>query len=187
VPVRDNALQGDFGEAWLQAVAAGCGLLHGPPATVDLEKADVQLTLLGHVMGTYNPTVKVQVKTATNLRMGDDGTFDYDLDIATYEVLRREDHAVRRVLAVIGLPPDKERVRLLEDGTLLVGRGAWVSLEGERSSDNTTTQVVRLPVTNTLDGPGLERMLSTYGVRRSTPVPEVDVWAVTESTEGGSE
>jgi hypothetical protein len=44
VPARDNALQGDFGEAWLEAVAAGCGLLHGRPSTVDLEKADVELT-----------------------------------------------------------------------------------------------------------------------------------------------
>ncbi|GAA4223819.1 hypothetical protein GCM10022254_01870 [Actinomadura meridiana] len=37
--VRDqdqNTLQGDFGEAWLEAVAAGCGLLHGRPTTVDL-------------------------------------------------------------------------------------------------------------------------------------------------------
>ena len=184
---RDNALQGDFGEAWLRAVAAGCGLLHGRPTTLDLEKADVELTLRGRVMGTYNPTVKVQVKTEVSLRMGEGGTFDYDLDILTYDVLRREDHAVRRVLAVIGLSADGERVRLREDGTLLVGRGAWVSLEGAPSSTNTTTQVVRLPVTNTLDGPGLERMLSTYGVRRSTPVPEVDVWAVTESTEGGDQ
>ena len=184
---RDNALQGDFGEAWLEVIAAGCGLLHGRPTTLDLEKADVELTRLGAVMGTYNPTVKVQVKTEVNPRMGDGGTLDYDLDIGTYDVLRREDHAVRRLLVVIGLSEDGERVRLLDDGTLLAGRGAWVSLEGAPPSDNTTSQVVRLPVINTLDRPGLARMLETYGVRRSTPVPDVDVWTVTESTEGGSQ
>jgi hypothetical protein len=58
-----NPLQGDFGEMWLGAVAAGCGLLHGRPGTVDLEKADVELTLRGEHDGTYNPSVKVQVKT----------------------------------------------------------------------------------------------------------------------------
>ena len=68
VPAADNALQGDFGEAWLEAVAAGCRLLHGRPSTLDLDKADVEVTLLGIAAGTYNPTVKVQVKTEVNLR-----------------------------------------------------------------------------------------------------------------------
>jgi hypothetical protein len=180
VPARNNALQGDFGEAWLEAVAAGCGLLHGRPSSVDLEKADVELTFLGTVAGTYNPTVKVQVKTEVNLRRNPDGTFVYNLDIATYDVLRREDHSVRRILAVFGLSGDGSRVRLHADGTMLVGHGSWVSLEGYPPSDNTTSQVVRLPVSNTLDGPGLDQMLKTYGVRRSTLVPEVDPWDITD-------
>lgn len=178
----DNALQGDFGEAWLEAVAAGCGLLHGRPTTVDLEKADVELVLPGVFAGTYNPAVKVQVKTEIDLRKDDSsGNFIYNLDLKTYDVLRRTDHSVRRVLAVIGLSGDGSRVRLHPDGTLLVGCGAWVSLEDYPASSNTTSQVIRLPASNTLDGPGLHQMLTTYGVSRSTPVPDVDPWATSET------
>lgn len=172
----EKVLQGEFGESWLEVVAAGCGLLHGRPATVDLEKADVQLTQCGVVDGTYNPTVKVQVKTTTSLRITEDGHAVYHLDVGTYDVLRRLDHSVRRVLVVIVLPEDGARVRLVEEGTLLVGRGAWVSLEAAPPTDNTATTAVRLPLCNTLDRDGLYAMLRRHGVRRSTPVPDFDVW-----------
>lgn len=155
------------------------GLRPSSWSAVDLEKADIELTLLGTVAGTYNPTVKVQVKTEVNLRRNPDGTFIYNLDIATYDVLRREDQSVRRILAVIGLSEDGSRVRLHTDGTILVGHGAWLSLEGYPSSSNTTSQVIRLPASNTLDPSGLDQMLRTYGVRRSTPVPDVDQWNIT--------
>jgi hypothetical protein len=59
---------------------------------------------------------------------------------------------------------------------LMVGCGAWVSLEGHPETTNTSSHVVRLPLGNTIDRPGLERMLETYGVRSSTPVPDIDPW-----------
>jgi hypothetical protein len=172
----DNSLQGDFGEAWLEAVAAGCGLLHGRgPTTLDRIKSDVHLVLEGLWHGTHNPAVNVQVKTTISLRRSR-GYYSYDLDIPTYDALRMTNASTRRVLAVIGLKRDGERVLLRQEGTLLVGRGAWVSLEGLPASKNRISQVVKLPVTNTLDCRGLELMLTTYGVRSSTPVPEIDVW-----------
>lgn len=171
----DNRLQGDFGEMWLGTVAAGCGLLHGSSTTVDDIKGDVELVRKGYWRGTWNPTVRVQVKTTIDLNEVD-GHFVYNLDINTYNVLRRTNESVRRTLVVIRLPRVGDRVRLVESGTLLVGRGAWVSLEGLGASTNTTSQAVKLPMSNTLDRPGLERMLKAYGVRSSTPVPQVDVW-----------
>jgi hypothetical protein len=78
--------------------------------------------------GMWHPTVKVQVKTTVDLREADDH-LAYDLDIGTYNVLRRDNESVRRVLAVFRLPKVGEKVRLLKSGTLMVGRGAWVSLE----------------------------------------------------------
>jgi Domain of unknown function (DUF4365) len=160
---------------WLRTVAAGCGILQGRPTTVDRVKADVHLVLEGEWNGTDDPAVNVQVKTTTSLRRGR-GYYSYDLDIPTYNKLRKTNASTPRILVVIGLEPEGDRVRLRRDGTLLIGRGAWVSLAGRRASANTTTQVVRLPVVNTLDRPGLERMLTTHGVRSSTPVPEIDVW-----------
>jgi hypothetical protein len=170
-----NGFQGDYGETWLRAVAAGCGLLHGRPTTLDLEKADVELVRRGLWNGMWHPTVKVQVKTTIDLREEDDH-FVYHLDAETYNVLRRDNESVRRILAVFRLPKKGERVRLLRNGTLLVGSGAWASLEGLPATTNTASKVVRLPVSNTIDRSGLEHMLATYGVRSSTPVPEVDAW-----------
>lgn len=173
---EQNQLQGDFGEVWVEVVAAGAGVLHGRPTTLDLEKADVELTRLGLVSATWNPTVKVQVKTTVNARRDGSGDLVHDLDIETYEVLRRRDHSVRRVLMVIALPADEDFVRLTADGTLLVGHAAWVLLEGLPPTSNTTTVAVTLPRTNTVDGPGLETLLTTCGVRSSTPVPSIDEW-----------
>lgn len=34
---------GEFGESWVKAVAAGCGLIQGPPGTLDLQKSDIQM------------------------------------------------------------------------------------------------------------------------------------------------
>jgi hypothetical protein len=175
-PGDENTLAGDFGESWLESVAAGCGLLHGRPTTLDLEKADVELVLRAVVSNVRNPHVKVQVKTTHELRDLGDGNLAYDLDVETYEVLRQTDHSSPRILAVIRLSDDGERVRLEEDGTLLVGQGAWVSLAGEPASTNTTSQVVHLPSANTLDPSGLRRMITEYGVRTSTLVPEIDPW-----------
>ncbi|WP_433010334.1 DUF4365 domain-containing protein [Kribbella sp. CA-294648] len=171
-----NTLQGEFGETWLRAVAAGSNLAHGPGDTRDLIKWDVGLTKNGEVNGTYCPTVWAQVKTTQSLRRLPDGTFAYDLDIKTYDLLRRTNHATRRVLVVIEVRDSADRIRLEEHGTLLVGEARWTSLEGKSPTTNTGRQVVYLPAENTVDPPGLHRMLETYGVNRTTPVPDVDPW-----------
>jgi hypothetical protein len=171
-----NAIQGDYGESWLEALAASCGILHGRPTTLDLEKADVELTLRAEVDGTYNPTVKAQVKTTTSLRNIDADTVSYDLDVVTYDVLRRDDHSVRRVLVVFGLPVGTPRVRLQDDGTLLLGRGVWTSLEGRPATTNRNSTVIELPLANTIDEEGLRAMLSAFGTRRSTIVPALNEW-----------
>jgi hypothetical protein len=173
---EENAIQGDFGEAWLEVVAAAYGVSHGRPATLDLEKADVQLTLREELAGTYHPTVKVQVKTTADLRLTDEGDMVYDLDVNTHNVLCRTNHSVRRVLLVIKVSEDGERVRLAEDGTLLVGSAAWVSIEGAEPTSNAATCAVTLPKANTVDEPGLLRMLRTFGVRRTTELPDFDPW-----------
>lgn len=118
-------------------MAAGVGFLHGRPTTLDLENADVELVRKGLWEGTWNPAVKVQVKTTVDLRE-EDGNLIYDLDVATCDMLRHGNETVRRILAVFRLPKagekvrllkTGEKVRLLKNGTLLAGCGAWTSLE----------------------------------------------------------
>jgi hypothetical protein len=172
---EENLIQGDFGEAWLEVLAAGSGVLHGRPSTLDLEKADVELILQGEFNNTYNPTLKAQVKTISE-PFAEIDEVSYDLDVKTHNVLCRTDHSVRRVLIVISAPNIKERVRLTDEGLLLLARGLWVSIEGFDESSNQATQVVKLPSKNVLDAEGLKRMLLTHGVNRSTPVPDFDQW-----------
>ncbi len=59
---RRQQLPGDFGETWVELMAAAGRVLHNRSSTLDLDKADVELTLQGEHWGTYSPTVKVQVK-----------------------------------------------------------------------------------------------------------------------------
>ena len=169
-----SLLQGDFGEAWLEAVAAGSGILHGRPSTLDLDKADVQLSRPSLLSGDDERTIKVQVKTALDFSADSDGTASFEIDVPTYDVLRAMTRTVRRVLAVIWLERDGDRIQLQDDGTLLVGRSAWVSLEDKDATSNTSSVTIRVPLANTIDQPGLLRMLDLYGVPRSSQVPDVD-------------
>ncbi|TXR55503.1 DUF4365 domain-containing protein [Quadrisphaera setariae] len=173
----DNAFSGDFGEQWLQVVASGAKLLHGRPLTLDFEKADIEIVLPEVVPGTAYPTVKAQVKTTVSARVTDSGDLVYDLDVSTYDLLRRTDHAVRRVLVVVALPgEDLARVRVTEGGTLLVGRARWVSLEGAEPTSNASTVSVTLPGSQVVDPEGLRGLLLQHGVRTPTPVADVDPW-----------
>ena len=178
-PPAANSYQGDVGELILETVAADSGIAAGRPTRLDLDKADVELILPGEHFGIYTPTVKAQVKTTTGLRQLDPERFAYDLDVKTYDVLRRTNHSVSRVLVVIGVPTEGSVVKIVPDGTLLRIQAAWVSLEGAPPTKNATQVAVHLPVRNTIDREGLMRMLETHGVRRSTPVPDVNPWGRT--------
>jgi hypothetical protein len=175
-----NILQGDFGETWLHAVASALELDHGRPGATDLDKADVEIARRGLHWGTYSPTVKAQVKTVTGLRHVEGGDFVYDLDIETYDVLRRTDHATRRVLVVVDVRDDGKRIRVSDEGITLLGCGYWVSLEGFPPSENKRSIAIDMPKENRLDEEGVMRMLERYGVRMSTIVPDFDPWEVKE-------
>jgi hypothetical protein len=164
---------GEFGESWVKAVAAGSGLLQGQAATLDFQKADIQITM---VDGAVDPTVQVQVKTTEQPIDVDGDHARFSVDAATYNALRGANRVVRRVLAVIWVERDGGRVRLATDGTLLVGRAAWVSLEDLPETTNTTGVTVRVPLANTIDPDGLRRLLQQFGVPRSTPVASIDPW-----------
>ncbi len=170
-----NILQGEFGESWIRSVAAGSGLLHGHPFTLDLWWTDVLLGLPAYTPEDPEQTVRVQVKTTTGFSPRDDGTVSYELAIRDYNALRVRRN-IRRVLAVVWLSTEGSRIRLEADGTLMVGHAAWMSLEDLPESSNATSVSVGIPLANKVDEPGLRRMLGEFGVPRSTDVPDVKVW-----------
>jgi hypothetical protein len=174
--LTDNAtMQGDFGEKWLSAVASGCGMQALQVNCPDLDKADIEITYLGELNGWTSPSIKVQVKTTEDLRLPDTDAASFDLDVATYDVLRKTNQFTPRVLVVFRLEPGR-RIEVEDRATHLIGRGYWLSLVGADATPNTSTVAVRLPLANRVDGPGLLQMLSDFGVRRSSIVPEVSPW-----------
>ncbi len=173
----ENTLKGDFGETWLRVVASAAGLSHGPPASTDLEKADIELTLREEINDLYHPAVKVQVKTTADLRVLDNGDWSYDLDADTYNVLCKTNHATPRALVVVKVSDDGDRVRLLDDGTLMVGAAGWVSLMGQTPTKNSSSVAVHIPLSNRqFDAKGVRAMVVQCGARTSTEVPSVEQW-----------
>ena len=167
--------RGDFGEAWLAAVAAGCKFLQGKPTRVDGEKADLELVFPGELSDVVFPCVKVQVK-ATSASIIDSKSRDLliDLDVDTYDFLRMTNHAVARALVVIHLDHESDWVDVQPERTHPLGRGGWVSLLGAPPTQNQQTVRIRIPAANRLDRECIERMLRETGRRMSTPSPDVD-------------
>ena len=172
---EDATMQGDFGEKWLAAVASGCGMQAVPVGCPDLDKADIEITYLGELNGWASPSIKVQVKTTEGLRLPAGHAAAFDLDVPTYDVLRKTNQFTPRILVVFRLEPGR-RVDVEEQATHLVGRGYWASLAGLDATPNTRSVAVRLPLGNKVDGPGLQKMLEEFGVRHSSIVPEVLPW-----------
>jgi hypothetical protein len=170
--------QGDFGEMWLRTAASNCRIQHEGVGSLDLDKKDVELTWLDTLDGMRNPTVKVQVKTTVGIPRPIDGCYSYALDRDTYDFLRDSNHVVKRVLVVVWLDEADRWMEVATEASTLLGRGAWVDLEGAPDSENTTSVSVHLPVVNTLDCAGLRQLMTTCGVRQSSKVPETDVWGV---------
>jgi len=175
-PGEDSIVKGDFGETWLEVVASAIGMEHGRPTTTDRDKADVELKLLNPGINDWdNACVQVQVKASERVTVDNDSLV-FDLDIKTYDRLRRGRSVPRRLLAVFKVSDPTDRIRLTDEGTLLVGRGAWISLEGYPASNNTDTQRIKLPLVNGVDAEGLVTMLKSYGTPESTPTGPVNLW-----------
>jgi hypothetical protein len=172
--VQHNTEQGNFGETWLEVIAAAAGMTHSR-STPDVDKADIDVTLLEELRGVYHPSVKVQVKTELGLTPDADGVLRYRLDATTYDFLRRMDHGCARALVVFGLDRSGERVRLEADGTLLCGIGRWANLYGMGPAPDKSV-VIDLPAANMLDTAGIREMVVKCGVRQSTQGDESDVW-----------
>lgn len=140
------------------------------------EKADLEIVFPGELGDVSHPAVKVQVKTSSRLALNPDGDgIVYDLDLETYDFLRKTNHGVARALVVIQLDDESDWVDVQQDVTRLKGKGGWLNLFGAPATENTDTVRIRIPSANTLDEEGLMRMIREVGRRRSTPPPSQDV------------
>ena len=161
--------QGAYGEAFVRALAAAWGILHGTPDDRDLVKADVSLTLRGSHGGKTNPHVWAQVKcTARPQRVGTNWRFQ--LGPGDFSVLSDPKNETRRVFILVVVPPQDLLAMMSPRRTVLLRSAYWADpLRWTATTADSPT--IDVPTSNLLDREGMRRMILTAGRSSSTPVP----------------
>jgi len=134
--------------AYVQAVAARAGLAYS--FRVYDYGTDVTLAEVREVRGVFAETgfaIDVQLRSST-LADVREREVAYDLDVRTYEFLRRE-AVTPRILVLLVLPADEAEWIAQSEAALELRRCAyWRSLQGEPTTGNTSSVRVAIPRTN---------------------------------------
>jgi hypothetical protein len=103
--MSDVKLQGDFGIAYVKAVAHAAGYsVELAQRANDDAGVDVTLVSLTKTGKRQQPRLDVQVKTTVDELVGD--PFTFDLSVKNYDELRDDGpHNLPRILVVISVPP----------------------------------------------------------------------------------
>jgi Domain of unknown function (DUF4365) len=159
-----NFRKAQFSEAYVRALAAVAGCSAAKPEP-DCDSKDLVLSAKLRNSRIRSPKLAIQVKCSAILERRDAG-IAYPLPLKNYDDLRPENLAVPRILVVIEVPPGEDSRVWLEHSPerLCLLRGAfWVSLHGHRSTLNTTTVTVFLPLEQRLTAESLEAIMVRIG------------------------
>jgi hypothetical protein len=135
--------------AYLQAVAARAG----PSFAFRVYDYGVDITLgeVREVGGVYAETgfaldIQLRASTLAAVRVEE---VAFDLDVRTYDLLRREEVATTRILVLLVLPPDEGEWGRQTEAALELRRCAyWLSLRGQPPTVNTSSVRVVIPRAN---------------------------------------
>lgn len=141
-----NHRQEGLCRAYIQAVAAQCGMSASTPYPdygIDMTLNEIELSQGIHSESGYR--LDVQAKSAT--RVGRvEGVIRYDLDLRSYDVLRRPAPGSPRMLVVLLLPRDESRwCSQTEDQLVLRHCAYWISLRGWSPSVNRRSVRLSIP------------------------------------------
>lgn len=135
--------------AYLQAVAAQAGLTFS--FRVYDYGTDVTLSEVREVDGVFAETgflIEVQLRSSTVAEVRE-GTVAYDLDVRTYDYLRRGPVAAPRILVLLVLPANEADWLHQSESALELRRCAyWASLRGEPETANTSSVRISIPRAN---------------------------------------
>lgn len=161
--------QGEYGEAFVRALAAAWGIQHGTPDNRDLVKADVSLTILGSHNGKTNPHVWAQVKCTARPRVVAQA-LQFQLKPGDFAVLADPNNETRRVFILVVVPPSDLLAKMSARRTILLRSAYWADpLAWQPTTADSPT--ISVPMTNLLDQKGMRNMILTAGRSSSTPVP----------------
>ncbi len=138
--MSDVKLQGDFGVAYVKAVAHAAGyfveLAQRAHDDVGVDLTIVSLTKTGK---RQHPRLDVQVKTTVDGLLGD--PFPFDVTVKNYDELRDDGpNNLPRILVVVGVPREREQWVTASESQLTLRRcGYWKSLRGMPERPNTAS------------------------------------------------
>ncbi|RBJ10047.1 DUF4365 domain-containing protein [Micromonospora provocatoris] len=137
--------------AYLHAIAARQGLT---VASWNVDKDGVDATVRRH-----GPQVDIQLKCTQSARRVRDG-HAFDLDVATYNKLRRPDNTAPGYLAVVIVPADLEQWIMHDEEQLLLRcKAFYACIQDSPEADGSATVAIFLPPENRLDGSALDLMI----------------------------
>lgn len=137
--------------AYIQAVAAKAGYACARPEPdygLDLQIRDIDEEYISEKETNYDDygyVLDVSAKSTYNFKINNN-SINYNLDIKAYNNLVRENRGTPAILVLYCMPSDEDNWLLVqEDSTILQHCGYWLSLRGEKPSQNSTKQVVKIP------------------------------------------
>lgn len=158
-PISDNDVESELSHAFLHAVAARARMSYSTAGRLeDSAGVDAVLTAwapfeFGQAPDGFEETclqevtIHVQLKATTKKLAEDEESVSYPLaGIPRYNDLREERLTVPRILVVLLLPRKPEAwLKVTPKQLVLQGRAYWQSLRGAHSSENSSSQTVKLP------------------------------------------
>jgi hypothetical protein len=144
----DSRAQGDFGERWIQMIAAAAGLSSSVEG-VERSIGEIGITYSEPVGSLADWQIRAQVKTISAPRF-DAGHIAYDLDASAHRRLTAL-HFVPVFLFLVVVCPDRASWIQTAGSADILHHGAyWLSLNGRTPTANKSSQVVHVPLRNRL-------------------------------------
>ena len=159
--VNINTQKEEFSYAYIYAVASAAGYSFQRATTpLDQVGVDVTITAVPETPESRRLTLlDLQVK-CTSRDVLTDGEIRYPLPVKNYEELRYEEHSVSRILVVVVVPDNlDEWLHQSQEELCLKHCGYWVSLRGQRTTQNQGTITVYLPRENVFTVDALKSMM----------------------------
>ncbi len=164
LPGMRAILQGEFGLAYVQAVAAAAGYgVDKAGAVQDADGVDLLVVARGVRGIRRNPQMNVQVKTTAGALVAD--PFPIDLPVKNYEELRDETLQVPRVLVAVIVPDDPADWLAHSEAELVMRRcGYWLSLTGQPPTSNAKKIRVHIPRAQVFDVAQLQALMGSVAL-----------------------
>jgi hypothetical protein len=155
-----NLRQEALSRAYVRAVAARAGVICG--ATENDLGFDLLLRAVeqhGQQFWDSGPQIDLQLRSTTQAGVRD-AEVVYDLDVRTYDLLRREPSPRPRLLVLLVLPEDEAEWLTQSADELILRRCAfWRSLRGAAPTTNQATIRLVIPLANVFSVEALQRLM----------------------------